>query len=88
MQVWSNGVFKAPVHRVLTNKGKERFSVPFFFNPAYEADVKPLEQCVTSDQPCLYRPVNWGIFRRGRILGDYADYGEEIQISHFEIKKL
>ncbi|MDZ7684582.1 MAG: hypothetical protein U5O39_05910 [Gammaproteobacteria bacterium] len=35
--------------------------------------------------PPRYRPVNWGHFRRERAAGDYADYGEEIQISKFRI---
>lgn len=85
MQVWSNGLYKAPVHRVLTNSGKERFSVPFFYNPSYDTNVEPLQQCVSNDRPCRYRPVNWGIFRQGRIKGDYANLGEEIQIHHFEM---
>ncbi|ODN05901.1 hypothetical protein Ocin01_00781 [Orchesella cincta] len=85
MQVWSNGTFKAPVHRVLANSESERLSVPFFFNPSYETTVEPLDQCVSNDIPRHYRPINWGVFRRGRILGDYADYGEEIQINQFEI---
>lgn len=86
MQVWSNGLYKAPVHQVLTNRGKERFSVPFFFNPAFEAEVKPLEQCVSIQRPCRYRAVHYGSFIQERLVGNYADYGEEIQLHHFEIK--
>ncbi|CAL8096160.1 unnamed protein product [Orchesella dallaii] len=86
MQVWSNGIFQAPVHRVLANSESERLSVPFFFNPSYETNVEPLNQSVSNEHPRRYRSINWGIFRRGRILGDYADHGEEIQIYQFEIR--
>jgi isopenicillin N synthase-like dioxygenase len=86
MQVWSNGLYNAPVHRVVANPAKERFSVPFFFNPSYSTDVKPLPQCVSNDKPLRYRPLNWGDFIQERMLGNYADYGEEIQTYHYEIK--
>lgn len=86
MQVWSNGLYKAPVHRVLTNPGNERFSVPFFFNPAFEAEVQPLEQCVSVQRPCRYRAVHYGAFIEERHAGNQSDYGEEIQMYHYEIK--
>ena len=81
LQVWSNDRFVAPEHRVLASSTQERFSAPFFFNPANGTVVRPL---VTSEkQPACYRPINWGEFRRGRAAGDYSDEGEEIQISQF-----
>ena len=36
----SGGKFKATVHRVRSSPGKERFSVPFFFEPGAECVVK------------------------------------------------
>ena len=38
---------------------------------------------VQAATPARYRPVHWGEFRRQRALGDYGDYGEEIQVSRF-----
>jgi len=32
-----------------------------------------------------YRLISWGEFRAARAAGDYADYGEEVQISHYRI---
>jgi isopenicillin N synthase-like dioxygenase len=78
LQVWSNDQFTAPQHRVLASSQRERFSAPFFFNPANNTDCVPL----TGPAP-LYRPVNWGQFRQARAAGDYANVGEEIQISQF-----
>jgi isopenicillin N synthase-like dioxygenase len=46
VQVWSNDLYRAPVHRVLAMDTVERLSLPLFFNPAYEAVVAPLERCV------------------------------------------
>lgn len=80
MQVWSNDLYKAPLHRVLTNEESERFSAPFFYNPGYNVDVYPL---VDSKEKSKYKVVNWGEFRAKRFAGDYANYGEEVQISQY-----
>ena len=79
-QVWSNGKYKAPLHRVLSNKEKVRYSAPFFYNPSYDTRVEPLD--VGNDEP-QYHPVLWGYFRAVRFAGDLTDLGVEIQIEHF-----
>jgi len=83
VQVWSNDRYKAPLHRVITHTDRERLSAAYFFNPASEANYAPLTSVCDEQHPPLYNPINWGEFRAGRAAGDYADYGEEIQISQF-----
>ncbi len=85
IQVWSNDEYKAPLHRVQANSSHERYSAPFFYNPAYKADVKPLVDKANTEDKALYRVVNWGDFRSKRFAGDYADVGVEVQISHYRI---
>lgn len=85
MQVFSNDAYKAPLHRVLGSGSKARYSVPFFYNPAYETDCYPLETMVDASKAPRYRRVNWGEFRQRRAEGDYADYGAEIQIADYRI---
>ena len=85
VQVWSNDRYKAALHRVLANTEAERFSVPFFFCPAYSTDYAPLPATTGRHAPARYRAINWGEFYRLRNAGDYADYGEEVQISHYGI---
>lgn len=80
IQVWSNDKYKAPLHQVQAHSSAERYSAPFFYNPAYASDVAPLVQ--EGEEP-KYRPINWGEFRAKRFAGDYADVGEEVQISHY-----
>ena len=52
---------------------------PFFYNPAYDAAVRPL--------PSLGAPqfdeLRWGYFRALRFAGDFTDFGTEIQIADF-----
>lgn len=84
-QVWSNDQYPAPLHRVVVNSSVERYSVPFFLCPSYATNYAPLASAVDSSHPARYRPINWGEFYAMRTIGDYADRGEEIQISQFRI---
>jgi len=83
MQVWSNDIYQAAIHRVLAMESAERYSIPFFFNPAADCKVSPLPSVVDADHPARYRPIEWGSFRGQRSDGDYADYGTEVQISQY-----
>ncbi len=80
VQVWSNDLYRAPLHRVEAMTNRDRTSIPFFFNPAHAAVIAPL----ATETP-HYRPVHWGEFRRRRADGDFASYGAEVQISDYRI---
>ena len=80
-QVWSNDRYPAALHRVVSNSSHSRISAPFFFNPSNDTVYQPLPE---QGAP-RYRPIRWGEFRRLRSLGDYADYGAEVQISDYRI---
>jgi len=83
LQVWSNDRFCSPLHRALTHGDRTRYSAPFFLNPGYTATCEPLRSLLRAGERAHYRPVSWRHFRDQRSAGDYADYGEEIQIAHF-----
>ncbi len=83
VQVWSNDRYTAALHRALVSADAERFSSPFFFNPAYSTGYAPLPSTVDAAHPPRYRPINWGEFRARRAAGDYADHGAYLQISHY-----
>lgn len=85
MQVWSNDIYRAAMHRVLAMNSKDRFSIPFFFNPAGDTIVEPLPSTVDGARPARYRPIDWSEFRARRTDGDYADYGSEVQISQYRL---
>jgi len=42
MKRWSDGIYHATPHRVINRSGRERYSVPFFMLPDYDAMVIPL----------------------------------------------
>ena len=93
--IWSNGLFRAPLHRVLTDPTKKRYSSPFFYNPGYNELISPLDCCCSSNEEKnssevlmdkkKYQPCLWGYFRALRFAGDLTDLGVEIQTSHFKM---
>ena len=86
LQVLSNDAFPAPVHRVLGSvDGAPRMSAAYFFNPPYDQRIEPLvpDRAPASGFKPAYRPFTWQEFRGRRAAGDYADIGEEVQISHY-----
>lgn len=43
---WTNGLWRSTLHRVIHRGGTYRVSVPFFYEPGFEALVRPLAKCV------------------------------------------
>ncbi|CAN9084555.1 unnamed protein product [Alternaria alternata] len=43
---WTNGLWKSTMHRVIHRGQQYRISVPFFYEPNFDAVVRPLEKCV------------------------------------------
>ena len=80
LQVWSNDRYHAALHRVLASTQEPRFTIAYFLNPAYDCTVTPL---VDAGETARYSPILWREFRDLRALGDYDDYGDEVQISHY-----
>ncbi|CAL0312103.1 unnamed protein product [Lupinus luteus] len=88
IQVWSNDAYESVEHRVMVNTEKERFSIPFFFNPAHDAEVKPLEELINEhNNPAKYRPYKWGKFLIHRRDTNFKKHVvENLQIYHYKIK--
>lgn len=86
LQVWSNDKYDSVEHRVKANGDKERFSIPFFFDPSPYVEVKPLDELVNEDNPPKYKGYEYGNFYSSRRLGDFKKLDcEDIQIHHFKV---
>lgn len=84
IQVWSNDKYESIEHRVMVNPERERFSIPFFFNPTHSAMVAPIEELTSQQNPVRYRAFNWGKFHTTRNLSNFKKLSvENIQIYHF-----
>eukprot|EP00958_Prasinococcus_capsulatus_P027315 scaffold5382_cov405-Prasinococcus_capsulatus_cf.AAC.2 len=81
LQVWSNGRYIAAEHRVLANPTSVRYSAPFFYNPSFRTEVKPIVG--EGEEGLRYTPYSWLDFRYKRFRGDFEDIGEEVQISNY-----
>ncbi|HXV22789.1 MAG TPA: 2-oxoglutarate and iron-dependent oxygenase domain-containing protein [Alphaproteobacteria bacterium] len=60
MERWTNRVFASTVHRVINVSGKDRFSLPFFFDPDFNADLAVLETCTGPGNPPKCPPTTGG----------------------------
>ncbi|KAI6701277.1 hypothetical protein NL676_015601 [Syzygium grande] len=86
IQVWSNETYESVEHRVMVNSEKERFSIPFFFNPSHYTMVQPLKELTDEHNPPKYRPYNWGKFLVTRKASSLKKLDvENLQIHHFRI---
>ena len=45
MARWSNDIFASTLHRVINTSGRERYSIPFFFDPEFDTDLTCLATC-------------------------------------------
>ena len=63
----SNGQFLSTPHRVINRSGRERYSVPFFFDPHVSADIAPLN----GTGPPQFEPLNFGDFLRCELEAGY-----------------
>ncbi|MEM1299423.1 MAG: 2OG-Fe(II) oxygenase family protein [Pseudomonadota bacterium] len=63
----SNGRLLSTPHRVINATGRERYSVPFFFDPHVSAEIRPLPG---TGKP-RFEPLNFGEFLRGELEASY-----------------
>lgn len=59
-KVWTNDVYVSNLHRVVNRLGRERYSIPTFFNLDYDAPVHCLPTCQSPGNPPRYQPIRSG----------------------------
>ncbi|XP_052198708.1 protein SRG1-like isoform X1 [Diospyros lotus] len=82
MQIMSNGIFKSPMHRVVTNPERGKITVAIFNEPEPEPEpeneIGPVESLVDEKRPRLYKSVknyanfNYECFQKGLVALDAA----------------
>lgn len=71
MEIMTNGIFKSPVHRVLTNSERERISVAMFYTPEPKKEIGPEEGLINEERPKIFKNVkdyadtHWEYYQRG-----------------------
>lgn len=61
-QILSNGKYKSPVHRVVTNNKRERVTVGTAYGPSMNTFIAPIPQLVDSSCPPIYKGCSYGEF--------------------------
>ena len=69
---WSNGRLASTPHRVINRSGRERYSVPFFYDPNVSADIAPLLSTIAAEHPVAFETLNFGEFLRSQLTASYV----------------
>ncbi|XP_059641097.1 codeine O-demethylase-like [Cornus florida] len=71
MEIMTNGIFKSPVHRVLSNSERDRISVAVFYTPEAGKEIGVEDGLVDEERPRLFKKVrdyadtHWVYYQRG-----------------------
>ena len=74
---WTNDRFVSTPHRVVNDRtGRDRFSLPFFFDTDMDAVIECLPTCAGPGNPPRYEPVRYGDYLMDRLNKNY-DYRKD-----------
>ncbi|KAL1563450.1 protein SRG1-like [Salvia divinorum] len=57
LEIMSNGIYRSPVHRAVTNSERERISLAVFCSPDPEKEIEPVEELVDEERPRMFKTV-------------------------------
>lgn len=57
MARWTNDLYKSTLHRVVNASGRERYSVPFFYDGAPDYEVTCIPTCLAPGEEAKYKPT-------------------------------
>jgi isopenicillin N synthase-like dioxygenase len=73
---WTNGIWRSTPHRVINRSGGDRYSMPYFYDPAADETIACLPTCCSAAEPPRFPPVRYGDYLMERIDANYAYRGK------------
>jgi len=77
LERWTNGKYRSTLHRVVNTNGRERYSIPFFFEPSFDTVVECLPSCCNATNPAKWPPITSGEHLLSKYAQTHADFGQE-----------
>jgi isopenicillin N synthase-like dioxygenase len=68
---WSNGRLRSTPHRVVNRTGRDRYSIPYFFDPSARSSIAPLPECVAGGVP-LFDDVAYGDYLLAKLGANHS----------------
>jgi isopenicillin N synthase-like dioxygenase len=77
---FTNGRFLATPHRVTAGRPRDRYSIPLFYNPNFDAVIEPVPTCVSADHPALFEAQTYENYIIGYLAAVYPHQAKANQI--------
>lgn len=71
VQTLTNDRYRSTFHRVVNRSGRERYSIPFFMDLDFDAEVKVVPGCATAENPSNYLPYTCGQHKFQRFVDSF-----------------
>ncbi|WP_271274220.1 isopenicillin N synthase family dioxygenase [Aliamphritea hakodatensis] len=76
VQTFTNDKYISTMHRVINTSGRERYSLPFFIDLDFDAEVSVVPTCQSDSNPAKYQPYTCGQHKYKRFIDSYEHLGE------------
>jgi len=72
LKVWSNGVYQSTPHKVINNCNQYRVSIPFFYEPNFDAVIEPYHLFVNEQNPPKFKRVVYGDHLTSKVMNNFG----------------